>query len=283
MCNKYLRIVPTLGVRIVHDFLHHFKKRAKHPERYPWEERWLTAQKTLRALDRAFRLDIRVEGFENYENMVKSGDTALIVANHTSFLDPLILMSFINEPLLLVGKKEVEDMPFVGVAFKSLDGVFMDREDLKQSLKIILQCSSYLKEKKSSVLIFPEGTRNKDPENTLPVDYHAGTFKAATRVGAPVLPVAMWGNFRGLKTKPDYKSLPINIVFGKPITAEEYKDLSSEELAEKVRSWTIGEIDRLKEFDKKYFEMGEHKIPLRKRKRDNVFVRYDFNEMKEIG
>ena len=42
------------------------------------------------------------------------------------------------------------------------------------------------------------------------------------------------------------------------------------------------ERERLKEADKKYFEMGEHKIPLRKRKRD-VFVRYDFNEMKEIG
>ena len=282
MCNKYIRIVPTLGVRILHDFLHKFKKRAKHPERYPWEERWGVAQKTLRALNRSFHMDIRVEGFENYENLVKDDKRALIVANHTSFLDPLILMSFINEPLLLVGKKEVEEMPFVGVAFKSIDGVFMDREDLKQSLKIILQCSSYLKEKKSSVLIFPEGTRNKDPENTLPADYHAGTFKAATRVGAPVLPIAMWGNFRGLTTKPDYKSLPIHIVFGKPITQEEYKDLSSEELAEKVRTWTVSQIERLKEADKKYFEMGEHKIPLRKRKRD-VFVRYDFNEMKEIG
>lgn len=282
MCNKYIRIVPTLGVRILHDFLHKFKKRAKHPERYPWEERWGVAQKTLRALNRAFRLDIRVEGFENYENLIASGEKALIVGNHTSFLDPLILMSFINDPLLLVGKKEVEEMPFVGVAFKSIDGVFMDREDLKQSLKIILMCSSYLKEKKSSVLIFPEGTRNKDPENTLPADYHAGTFKAATRVGAPIIPVAMWGNFRGLKTKPDYKSLPIQIVFGKPITEDEYKDLSSEEIAEKVRAWTVSQIDRLKVADKKYFEMGEHKIPLRKKKRD-VFVRYDFNEMKEIG
>ena len=227
-------------------------------------------------------MDIRVEGFENYENLNKSGEKALIVANHTSFLDPLILMSFIKEPLLLVGKKEVEEMPFVGVAFKSISGVFMDREDLKQSLKIILECSNTLKTKKGSVLIFPEGTRNKDAENTLPADYHAGTFKAATRVGAPIIPIAMWGNFRGLKTKPDYKSLPISMVFGKPITAEEYKDLSSEELAERVREWTISQIERLKKFDKKYFEMGEQKIPLRKRKRD-IFVRYDFDEMREIA
>lgn len=282
MCNKYLRIVPTLGVRIVHDFLHHFKKRAKHPERYPWEERWAKAQKTLQSLDRHFHMDIRAEGFENYENTLKAGDKALLVGNHTSFLDPLILISFINEPLLLVGKKEVEKMPFVGVAFKSISGVFMDREDLKQSLKIILECSNTLKTKKASVLIFPEGTRNKDAENTLPAEYHAGTFKAATRVGAPIIPIAMWGNFRGLKTKPDYKSLPISIVFGKPITQEDYKDLSSEELAEKVREWTISQIERLKKFDKQYFEKGEQKIPLRKRKRD-VFVRYDFDEMKEIA
>ena len=282
MFNKYFRIVPTLGVRILHDFLHHFKKRAKHPERYPWEERWGKAQKTLRSLNRHFHMDIRVEGLENYEALENAGQKALLVGNHTSFLDPLILISFLNKPILLVGKKEVETMPFVGVAFKSIGGIYMDREDLKQSLKIILQCSNNLKNKESSVLIFPEGTRNKDAENTLPAAYHAGTFKAATRVGAPIVPIAMWGNFRGLKTKPDYKSLPISIVFGKPITQEDYKDLSSEDLANKVREWTISQIERLKKFDKQYFEKGEHKIPLRKRKRD-VFVRYDFNEMKEIG
>ena len=60
------------------------------------------------------------------------------------------------------------------------------------------------------------------------------------------------------------------------------KGFSQEELAEKVRAWTISEIERLKKFDKKYFEIGEQKIPLRKRKRD-IFVRYDFNEMKEIA
>ena len=281
MCNKYLRIVPTLGVRIVHDFLHHFKKRAKHPERYPWEERWAKAQKTLRSLNRHFHLDIRVEGLEHYEALEKEGKKALLVGNHTSFPDSLILISFLNNPILLVGKKEVETMPFVGVAFKSIGGIFMDREDLKQSLKIILQCSTTLKKNEASVLIFPEGTRNKDPENTLPADYHAGTFKAATRVGAPIIPIAMWGNFRGLKTKPDYKSLPISIVFGEPITEEQYKDLSSEELASKVREWTISQIERLKEFDKEYFEKGEQKIPLRKRKRD-VFVRYDFDKREEI-
>ncbi|MBR3266605.1 MAG: hypothetical protein IKI55_00545, partial [Bacilli bacterium] len=69
---------------------------------------------------------------------------------------------------------------------------------------------------------------------------------------------------------------------GKPITQEDYKDLSSEEVAEKVREWTISQIERLKKFDKQYFEKGEQKIPLRKRKRD-VFVRYDFDEMKEIA
>lgn len=274
---KYLRLVPTIGVRIMFDYLTKFKPYAKHPEKAPIAKRYLAAQNTIRSLFRHCHSDIRIQGYENYTKLVEEGKKFLVVGNHMSFLDPLLMIGLFDDPLMMVGKEEIKKMFLMGDVVASIDGVFMDRSDLKQSLKIILECSKRLKEGQMNVLIFPEGTRNKDPKNVEPVEYHAGTFKAATRVGAPILPITLFGTQYGLSSKNNYRSCPVSVIIGEPIYESDYKDLSTDELAAKVHEWTLKNVKTLRAYDKAYFDNKQEKIPYKKHSQGKFFTEYKFD------
>ena len=79
-------------------------------------------------------------------------------------------------------------------------------------------------------IIYPEGTRNRDVMHPLKM-FHHGTFRPAVKAGAPIVPVATYGTFRVLKRKPTYKKYPVYIKFLDPIYPEEYKDMSTIEIA----------------------------------------------------
>lgn len=280
---KYLRLAPTAGARIAIDTLKYFRGYIKHPERTTIEEKWLRVQATVRYILKWARSDIRVEGLENLKELKEKNIKALYVGNHMSFLDPLSLIALFDTPMTMVGKKEVRKLPLVGTILETINGLFMDREDLKQSLKIILECSRILKENEMDVVIFPEGTRNKEPRTTMPAPYHVGSFKAATRVGAPIVPFCVYGTFYGLSTKIDLRTCPIEMIFGKPIYKEEYEKMSAEELAEKVHAWTCEQVERCRAFENKFFEEGKQKIPYRKTKKQGKMIKnYDFTNDKSL-
>lgn len=279
---KYLRLVPTIGVRIMFDYFTRFKPYAKHPEKTPLSKRYLVGQRTIQSLLRHCHSDIRVQGFENYQKLVSEGHRFLVTPNHMSFLDPLLMVALFDEPLMMVGKEEIKKMFLMGEVVRSIDGVFMDRSDLKQSLKVILECNKRLKEKTMNVLIFPEGTRNKHPETENPADYHAGSFKAATRVGAPILPVTIYGTQYGLSNKNNYRSCPVSVIIGKPIYESDYKEVSTDDLAKQVHDWTEKNVEILRAYDKAYFEAKNEKIPYKKHCKGKLFTEYQFETQESL-
>ena len=109
-------------------------------------------------------------------------------------------------------------------------------------------------------IIFPEGTRNKDPLNNLH-PFHHGSFKAAVKANVPIVPVAIYGTQRIFKLKPQYKKYPIHIQYLKPLMPEEYKDMKTPEIAKMVEerieqaiSFDLRKKDHLEmaKIDKKY-------------------------------
>ena len=65
--------------------------------------------------------------------------------------------------------------------------LFLDRENMKESLKVILQGIEYIKEG-HSIFIMPEGTRNQG-EGLLP--FKEGSLKMAEKTGCAIIPVAL--------------------------------------------------------------------------------------------
>ena len=84
---------------------------------------------------------------------------------HPAHLQPL------SDPHRLCCKKEMEHYPLLSNWMRNLYCLFLDREDIKQGLKTILQAADYVKSG-ISVCIFPEGTRNKNADETEMLPFH---------------------------------------------------------------------------------------------------------------
>ncbi len=110
------------------------------------------------------------------------------VGNHRSIFD--IIVSYAQVPTLTgyIAKESIGRLPVISIWMKRLYCLFMKRDDLKQSLQVILTAIEYLK-KGISICIYPEGTRNKTDE---PVQsFHAGSFKPAEKTGSAIIPMAI--------------------------------------------------------------------------------------------
>ena len=112
----------------------------------------------------------------------------LYVGNHRSIFD--IIVSYAQVPTLTgyIAKESISRLPVISIWMKRLYCLFMKRDDLRQSLQIILTSIDYLKQG-ISICIYPEGTRNKTEDPVQP--FHAGSFKPAEKTGCPIIPMAI--------------------------------------------------------------------------------------------
>ena len=201
----------------------------KHRSKYPLEKRYNTLRKTILYVNKQFRIIIHEEGKENIPNEV-----ATFFPNHVSGYDPLIVISCLEKPTTFVAKKEAQKIIAVKQCINCIDGLYIDRKDLKQSLRIMMEIQKDLKERNKNWVIFPEGTRRKDHLRTIR-EFHHGTFRSAVKAEVPIVPVAMFGTNKILKDHPHYKEYHIFIKFLKPIYPEEYKNMSTQDIAKKVQ------------------------------------------------
>ena len=120
-----------------------------------------------------------------------------------------------------VAKKEMEHYPLLSNWMRNLYCLFLDREDIKQGLKTILQAADYVKSG-ISVCIFPEGTRNKNADETEMLPFHDGSFKIAARAKSPIIPIAI-SNSANIWEANFPKMTPTHVVieYGKPIIPSE--------------------------------------------------------------
>jgi 1-acyl-sn-glycerol-3-phosphate acyltransferase len=118
----------------------------------------------------------------------------VLVSNHTSYFDVLVLMGALGVDYHFVAKKEVHDMPFIGTFLRKLGHFSFDRSDPQARARQAAQLQDALR-KGESVFVFPEGTFTRQP-GVRP--FQLGAFKAAVASGCAVLPVALKGTRRFL-------------------------------------------------------------------------------------
>lgn len=225
LVTRYGKAVGKQGWRIIGSYFAWMRKYAKHPEKYPLEERYKRVRELTAKVVKDLNVELIVEGKENIpENSV------YYVGNHLSMLDPLSMIIILDKPVAFVGKKETENMPFVGKIMKDIEGEFLDREDLKQSLKVMMRVQKDLTEGTKNWAIFPEGTRNKDSMAKLN-EFHHGTFRPAMKAGVPIVPIAFYGTQQALKSNPVFKKYPVFVKFLKPIMPEDYEGKTTNEVA----------------------------------------------------
>lgn len=231
-----LRTVLLSAPRIIASYFAWMLSYSRKNTKAPIEKRYKKARKLILKVNHNLKLDVLVEGKENIPN-----ETCCFYSNHMGAADPLLYFQAIDKPVTFVAKKEIEKLPFVGRVFRSINGQFLDRGDLKQSLRVMMRVQDSLTKKEINWVVFPEGTRNKDNMGKL-LPFHHGTFRAAMKAKVPLVPTVVFGSFRILHTKHNFKRYPTYIKFLKPIYPSEYEGMTTEEVARIVQSRVQAEV-----------------------------------------
>ena len=159
-----------------------------------------------------------IKGLEN----VPTDTAVLYVGNHRSFYDIILTYPKVPRPTGYVAKREMLKVPLLSVWMKYLHCLFLDRENVKEGLKTILEAVEKAKSG-ISICIFPEGTRNKDaehPDTLLP--FKEGSFKIAQKTKCPIVPMVLTGTADVFENHfPWVKSTKVTLTYGKPIYVSE--------------------------------------------------------------
>jgi 1-acyl-sn-glycerol-3-phosphate acyltransferase len=180
-----------------------------------------TGRKWARMIIKAAGTRLEVTGLEH----VPTDRPVVYIANHQSDFDIVMFLAYVPAPAGFVAKIELLKVPLLRTWIALLGSVFLDRKDIRQGAKTILEGIANLKNGHSMIL-FPEGTRSKS-EEMLP--FKAGSFKLATKPQVPIVPVSISGSFKVMEGN-NYIVTPAD-VYMRFHPAVETEGLGPEELA----------------------------------------------------
>ncbi len=133
---------------------------------------------------------LKKTGSENF----KKGENYIVVCNHNSFLDILIITPNIPGANKTIAKAGLARIPLFGLIYK-VGSVLVDRKD-KNSRR---QSFSKMKEVLAAgmhMCIYPEGTRNKT--NAPLKEFHDGAFKLALDTKKAIMPAVLFNTKKAL-------------------------------------------------------------------------------------
>lgn len=145
----------------------------------------------------------------------------VFVANHLSALDIPVMFRAIPHNLHFVAKKEIKLMPFVGWYMWATGMIFIDRSNRAKAVESLNKAGTLIRNGKH-VIMFPEGTRNKDGSVGV---FKKGPFLLADQSGVEVVPVAITGTNKvihswGLFSSPFEVNVSIGTAMQKPDTMD---------------------------------------------------------------
>lgn len=150
----------------------------------------------------------------------------LYVGNHRGFFDIVVSYTLFPGVTGYVAKKEMLKVPLLSLWMRYIHCLFLDRSNIKEGLKTILQGIDEVKHG-ISMCIYPEGTRSRGASETDMLEFKEGSLKIAEKSGCPVIPVAMVGTADVLENHfPWINATRVKIRFGDPI---DLKSLSKED------------------------------------------------------
>lgn len=174
------------------------------------------------------QVTLKVNGLENVPK-----EACCFVANHQGNFDILAILAAINKPMGFIAKKELIKTPIISQWMKNIRCVFIDRENVRESVKAINEGIENLKSGYSMV-IFPEGTRSKGPEIG---EFKKGSLKMATKANAPIVPVTIDGSYKIFEENNGWlRKGEIRVTVGKPIYLENLSKEEEKNLAEIVKN-----------------------------------------------
>lgn len=181
---------------------------------------------------------LKVTGHENIE----PGKHYVVVGNHQSMLDILVVLAGLPLHFKFIAKKELFPIPFIGWHMSLAGYIPLDR-DSRKSGKATMEKAAEWVARKVSVLFFPEGTRSADGEIQA---FKSGAFKIAFDQKVDVLPLVIDGTGAALpkNSRVHTARSPLLVAIQKPVSSA--SAASVDELKEKVRAQMAGRLAEIR-------------------------------------
>jgi 1-acyl-sn-glycerol-3-phosphate acyltransferase len=172
---------------------------------------------------------VRIEGREK----IRPGETYVMVANHLSLLDILVLFRLFTH-FKWVSKVENFRVPFIGWNMSLNRYVKLRRGDRASVVQMMKACRETLAQG-SSIMMFPEGTRS--PDGRLRA-FKSGAFELALESRSPILPIVLRGTADALPKRGFVLQgrHPIAIQVLDPLPYESFAGESAESLTQRVHA-----------------------------------------------
>ncbi|MBT8298021.1 MAG: 1-acyl-sn-glycerol-3-phosphate acyltransferase [Maribacter sp.] len=125
-----------------------------------------------------------------WDQKLVKGKSYMLVANHTSMLDIMLMLRISRNPFVFVGKKELVKIPLFGFFYKRVC-IMVDRGDSRSRTGVYRRAQRRI-DQGLSICIFPEGGV---PEEDVVLDeFKDGAFKMAIAHNIPVVPMTFYDN-----------------------------------------------------------------------------------------
>ncbi len=173
------------------------------------------------------------------EEKMAKGRSYMLVANHTSMLDIMLMLRASKNPFVFVGKKELVKIPVFGFFYKRVC-IMVDRESTRSRTAVYIRAQKRLSSG-LSICIFPEG--GVPDEAILLDDFKDGAFKMAIAHNIPIVPMTFYDNkkrfpFTFYAGGPG----PVRVKIHRFFRTEDHVEAQKSELRESVRAVIFKEL-----------------------------------------
>jgi len=182
--------------------------------------------------------EIRSEGLEK----IQKGKPYVVVSNHQSLLDILVVLSRLPIHFKFIAKRELFWIPFFGWHLILAQYIPLKRGDAESGRRCLESARQWLL-RGVSVVFFPEGTRSSDGKIR---EFKAGAFKLALKTGVDLLPLVIAGTSDAIPKHSwvvrKRTTLALKVLDPVSVKGRSPEDL--ELIREEVRSIIVREFER---------------------------------------
>ncbi|HUO61375.1 MAG TPA: lysophospholipid acyltransferase family protein [Candidatus Acidoferrales bacterium] len=159
---------------------------------------------------------IHAVGLENLDSKAPY----IFMSNHTSNLDPPVMVPLVYRPMSILAKKELFRIPVIGLVFRIGNLVPVDRSNREAAVESVKKAVEVLRSGRSMV-VYPEGTRSRDGRM---LSFKKGPFHMAIESGVCIAPCTVIGTHDAWpKGKFRIKPMTVTAHFHPPINPRDFQ------------------------------------------------------------
>lgn len=212
----------------------------RHSGRYSEAKRYRMARRMVAIMKHNGFIRTKAYGIDN----LPSEGGYVMYANHQGKYDSLGIIGAHKKPCTVVMDEKRSHLIIADQFVTLLQGTRLDKSSMKTQLDAILRVISEVKAGRRYI-IFPEGGYDRNHNHVC--EFMPGAFKCAMKAKSPIVPVALIDSYKPFELNT-LKPVTTQVHFLEPLYYEDYKELSTKEVSNIVRTRII---DTIKQCEKK--------------------------------